>query len=133
MGLSGIYTPVRASGKSAEVWHLEWTFGSSGAVTLDTDQSDQDQRIAAPVADGGTGIVNLAFPKCNRVRVVGKNFDPNGPTTGTEYRIYEVTDVSASAGTAVVRFFDVLGDATPAAEDPVSGSRCSVTLLLDRT
>lgn len=135
MGLSGIYCPVRASGKSAEIWHLEWTYSDGGgAVTLDTDQSDQDQRIATPVADSGTaGKTNLTFPKCTRVRVLNCQVSP--PTAdlddGTDYVMPVLTEISASAGTAVLRMVDVEGSGD--LNDPTSGARACVTLLLDRS
>ena len=132
MAMRGCGTPVRGSGKDQTIWKLEWTFGASGAVTIDSTQSDEDPDIATPLTDEDTGIVAVAFPKCSRFWVLGKNFTPVDPTTGTEYRIHEVTDKSAAAGTCKVRFFDVLGDATPAAQDPVSGARYQLLLLLER-
>lgn len=134
MGLSGIYCPVRASGKSAEIWHLEWVYGSGGAVTLDTVQSDEDQRIPTPVVDSGTeGLTNLTFPKCTRVRVLNAQVSPATADLGdgTAYVYPVVTAISASAGTAVLRLVDVEG--TGNLNDPTDGSRGCVTLLLDRS
>jgi hypothetical protein len=128
MGLSNIYTPVRASGKSAEVWCLEWTYtDGSGAVSLDTDQSDLDQRIATPVADGGTGLTNIVFPKCNRVRVLHCSIE--APTSGTSEKVANPADVSASAGTMNV----VICTAPSTLADPATSSRGRLVLLLDRT
>lgn len=128
MALRGCGTPLKGSGKDQTVWKLEWTFGASGAVTLDAAQSDQHPDIATPVADENTGIVALTIPKCERFWILSKNLEPAGETTGTEYRFHEVTDKSASAGTCKVRFFNT----TFAAADPTSGSRYQLTLLLER-
>lgn len=130
MAMRGCGTLLKGSGKDQTIWKLEWTFGSSGAVTLDSTQSDEDPSIATPVADGGTGIVNVVFPKCSRFWILSKNLEPDGETTGSEYRVHEVTDKSATAGTCNVRFFDL--DGTPTAVDPTSGSRYQLTLLLER-
>ena len=132
MGLPSIGTPVRASGKDASMWYLEWTYtDGSGAPSLDTDQSDDDPRIATPVADGGTGITNVQFPKCDRVKVIGLNFEP--PTgdlaDGTDYRLVNVTERDADAGTLNVRFCDVEGSGNLL--DPTSGARVCLTLLLE--
>jgi hypothetical protein len=128
MGMPNIYCPVRASGKSAEVWCLEWTYtDGSGAVSLDSDQSDLDQRIATPVADGGTGLTNIVFPKCNRVRVLHCSIE--APTSGTTEKWSTPADVSASAGTMNV----VICTAPTTLADPPSGARGRLVLLLDRT
>jgi hypothetical protein len=128
MAMRNCGTILKGSGKDLTVWKLEWTFGSSGAVTLDSTQSDEDPSIATPLTDEDTGIVSLRFPKCSRFWVLSKNLEPAGETTGTEYRFHEVTDKSASAGTAKVRFFNT----TFAAADPTSGSRYQLILLLER-
>lgn len=131
MALGGCGTPLRASGNGLTLWKLEWTYSDgSGAVSLDTAQSDRHPDIATPVADGGTGITNLTFPKCDRFWIMSKNLEPAGETTGSEYRVHEVTDKSATAGTCTVRFFDL--DGTPTAVDPTSGSRYQLILLLER-
>lgn len=134
MSLPGVGTPVRGSGKDQSIWKLEWTYGASGAVTLDADQSDQHPDIPATTAvvDTNTWITTVTVPKSTRMWLLANGLEPAGETTGTEYRIHEVTNFDAAAGTCVVRFFDVLGDATPAAEDPTSGSRYRLTLLLER-
>lgn len=132
MGLSGIYTPVRASGKSAEVWCLEWTYtDGSGAVLLDAEQSDLDQRIATPVADGGTGLTSIVFPKCNRVRVLHVSCEPATEATASNFRHFFVTTVSAAAGTLSISILAANGGAVNS--DPESGSRGRLVLLLDRT
>lgn len=135
MGLPNIFTPVRASGRSAEIWHLEWTYtDAGGAVSLDTAQSDRDPRIATPVADSGTeGKTNLVFPKCRRVRVLNAQVTPPSGDLddGTDYVLPVVTEISATAGTAVLRMVDIEGSAN--LNDPTSGARACVTLLLDRS
>jgi hypothetical protein len=134
MGLPGIYAPARASGKSAEIWCLEWTYSDAGgAVSLDTDQSDQDPRIATPVADSGTaGKTNIVFPKSTRVRVLHASVEPPSGDLddGTDYVLPVLTEISASAGTAVFRMVDVEG--TGDLNDPTSGARARLVLLLDR-
>ena len=131
MPLPGIEVPLRASGRGAlNVWKLEWTWtDGSGTVALDTSQSDRDPRVATPVADGGAGIVNVAFPKCDRMWILSKNLTPASATTGTQYRVHEVTDKNVAAGTCKVRFFDL--DGTPTAVEMDSGDRYQLTLLLE--
>jgi hypothetical protein len=135
MALGGCGTPLRGSGKDQTIWKLEWTYtDGSGAVSLDTAQSDRRPDVATPVADSGSaGITNITFPKCDRFWILSKNLEPATEGTGTNYRIHEVTDKSASAGTCKVRFFDVLGDGTPSPTEPESGSRYQLILLLERS
>ena len=129
MALRGCGTLLKGSGKDQTLWKLEWTYtDGSGAVSLDTAQSDRHPDIATPVADEDTGIVAITIPKCDRFWVLGKNLEPAGETTGTEYRFHEVTDKNAAAGTCKVRFFNT----TFAAADPTSGSRYQLILLLER-
>lgn len=134
MGLPGIGVPVRAGGKAAALWRMEWTYtDGSGAVLLDTGQSDRHPDIAstAAVVDGGTGITNLRFPKCTRVWVMSKGLEP--PTgdlaDGTDYRHIEITERDADAGTANFRMVDIEGSGNII--DPTSGARGYVTLLLE--
>lgn len=130
MSLPGIGNPVRSSLFDNSIWHTEWTFPAADSVPLiDNTTSDRDERVPTPVAINTTGIVNLVFPKCRRARVIGKNLSPGTPGTGANYRVVEVVDLSATAGTATVRFIDL--DGTPTAAHPSAASRCSVTLLLE--
>lgn len=133
MPLPSIEVPLRGSGREAlNVWKLEWTWtDGSGAVALDAHQSDQDRRVTTPVADGGPGIVNLSFPKCKRMWVMSKNLVPASATTGSQYRVHEVTDQLPQSGTAKVRFFDL--DGTPTAVEMDSGDRYQLMLLLEYT
>lgn len=129
MGLPSIGTPVRASGKDASLWHLEWTFSDgSGAVALDEDQSDDDPRVATPVADGGTGITSLQLPKGDRYRLVGLNLEPATEGTASNYRQVSFVSADSAAGTAEVRFVAANGGAL---SDPESGSRVRLTLIID--
>lgn len=131
MAMRNCGTPLRGSGKDQTIWKLEWTFtDGSGAVSLDTAQSDRDPDIATPVADGGAGIVNVTFPKCSRFWILSKNLEPATEATGSNYRVHEVTDKSATAGTCKVRAFDL--DGTPTAAEFENGSRYQLILLLER-
>lgn len=133
MSLSQCGTPLRGSGKDLTVWKLEWTYSDgSGAVALDTAQSDQNPGIAAPVADGGTGITNITFPKSSRVWILSKGLEPPSGdlADGTDYRHIEITERSASAGTCNFRMVDIEG--TGNIVDPTSGARAHLTLLLER-
>lgn len=131
MPLSGHGTPVRGSGKDYTLHTLEWTYSDgSGTIDLDEAQSDLDVNIPTPVAKEATGITDLIFPKCPRAWVVGWNLSPGTPATGANHRVMTVTDLSATAGTAKVRFFDL--DGTPTATDPSSGTRVTVTFRLER-
>lgn len=133
MGLPSIGTPVRASGKDASLWYLEWTYtGTSGEVSLDTDQSDDDPRIATPVADSGTtGITSIQFPKCDRVRVLHCSLevvtaDLSDPT---DYRIANVRDIDPDLGTLSVTFAEF--ETNGALTDPNTGARARLALLLE--
>lgn len=133
MGLPGIGTPVHAGGKNASVWCLEWTYsGTAGQVSLDTAQSDRSPSIATPVADSGTtGLTSIVFPKSARARVLHVSLevataDISDPT---DYRIANVRDLDADAGTCTVSFaeFETAG----ALADPNTDSRARLVLLLE--
>lgn len=127
MNLPGIGTPLRGSGKSQNVWKLEWTAsGATGEVTLDTAQSDRDERIASPVVDGAsTGLTLVTFPKCDRAWVLHCSVE--APTPGTAEQILKVADLVATAGTLTAV---CLSDAL-ALEDCTENSRCRLILLLE--
>jgi len=133
MPISQVGTPVRGSGKDQSIWKLEWTYtDGSGAVSLDTTQSDQHPSVATPVADGGTGITSITFPKSLRAWVLGKGLEP--PTgdlaDGTDYRHVEVTELDADAGTCNFRMIDIEGSGNLV--DPTSGARARLVLMLER-
>jgi hypothetical protein len=129
--LPGIENEVRASAKgNPNIWSLEWTYSDgSGTPVLDTAVSDRDARVATPVADGGTGITNVSFPKCGRLRILGARLIPATAATGSLHLLHAETDQSASGGTLKVRFFSNNG--TPIATDPDSGARFQLHLMLD--
>lgn len=134
MGLPNTGCVLQGTGKDQTVWKLEWTYtDGSGAVSLDTDQSDQDPRVATPVADGGTGITTINFPKCDRAWVLSKGLEP--PTgdlaDGTDYRHTEITELVAASGTANFRMVDIEGSGNII--DPTSGARARLILLLEYT
>ena len=133
MNLPGIGTPLRGSGKSQNVWKLEWTAsGATGEVTLDTAQSDRDERIASPVVDGAsTGLTLITFPKCDRAWVLHVSLEP---VTGdvadpTDYRLDNVRDLSATAGTCSISFAEI--ETAGALADPNTDARCRLILLLE--
>lgn len=131
MSLSGHGTPVRGSGKDFTVHVLEWTYtDGSGAVSLDTEQSDSHPAVPTPVAFSATGITAIVFPKSKRAWPLGWNLAAGTPATGANHRDVEITDLDANAGTCKVRFFDL--DGTPTAADPSSGSRFTLHLRLER-
>lgn len=131
-GLPGCGTPVQGSGKNFTLWSLEWTYSDgSGAVSLDTGQSDRHPDITTPVADGGTGITNIRFPKCTRVWIIECGLEPPSGDLGdgTDYRLIEITERSATAGTCNFRMLDVEGSGNLV--DPTSGARGHLTLRLE--
>ena len=133
MPLSSCGTPLRGSGKDLTVWKLEWTYSDgSGAVSLDTAQSDRHPAVPTPVADGGTGITNIVFPKSVRAWVLNTGLEP--PTgdlaDGTDYRLTEVTELDADSGICNFRMIDIEG--TGNLVDPTSGARARLILLLER-
>jgi hypothetical protein len=135
MGLPNTGCVLQGTGKDQTVWKLEWTYsGTSGQVTLDTAQSDQDPRVATPVADSGTtGLTSITFPKCDRAWVLHCSLevvtaDVSDPT---DYRIANVRDLSATAGTCTVSFAEF--ETNGALTDPNTDSRCRLILLLEYT
>lgn len=130
MSLPGMKSPVRSAMNAADIVHIEWTYtDASGAVLYDADNSDADtlarKGIATPVADGGTGLTNISFPPCDRVRVLHEDLEP--PVNGTSEKQVRVHDLNAAAGTAVF----VMCTAPSTLADPASGSRGRVTLLCE--
>jgi hypothetical protein len=124
-------TPVRGSGKDLTVWKLEWTYtDGSGAVSLDTGQSDRLAAVATPVADGGVGIVNVQFPKSLRAWMLHSSIEPATEATQANIRHVVPVDISAAAGTMKLFAYAITTD--PAETDPESGSRGRLTLLLER-
>jgi hypothetical protein len=134
MALQGCGIPLRGSGEDQSVWKLEWTFGAAGAVTLDAAQSDRDSRVATPVADGGTGLVNVSFPKSKRAWPLLADLEPATADVGdgTDYRKVTVTALNAPAGTCVLTLCPIEGaDSSPA--DPETGARGRLYLLLEHS
>lgn len=130
MGLPEHGTLFRGQGRDATVWDIEATYSDgSGTPVLDTNQSSQDTRVATPVADGGTGITSIKFPKCHRVWLAyGPMLEPATEGAASNYRQVSLVSVSPSAGTAEVRFVAADGSAL---SDPESGSRLRLGLRLE--
>lgn len=132
MSLPNISTPVRSSGRSCDTWSLEFTYSDgSGAVALDTNGADdgawtdQDPRVTTPVADGGTGITSIRFPKCRRVRVLHMSIQV--PTPGTSERVCRPGSISPSGGTMNFIMLDYAG----ALADPPTSARGRLVLQLE--
>lgn len=133
MSLPGIGTPVRGSGRDQSIWKLEWTFtDGAGAVSLDEDQSDQDPRVATPVADGGTGTTNVTVPTCRRMWALHCSLEPPAAdlADGTDYRLAVPVSFDPAEGTLVVKYPDIEGNDLV---EPNSGSRVRLTLMLEYT
>lgn len=131
MGTPECGTPLRGSGKDLTVWKLEWTYtDGSGAVSLDTAQSDRSQQVATPVADGGVGIVSVGFPKSTRAWMLHASLEPATEATQANIRHVVPVDINAAAGT--MKLFQYAITTDPAETDPESGSRGRLTLLLER-
>src|SRR5688572_22460212 len=129
MSLPGMNTIGRYQGRAADHWDLEWTFtDGSGAVSLDTAQSCVDARVETPVADGGTGITTVRFPKCRRAWVQHLSLEPATEGTAANYRQVAPVSINAEGGSLEVRFVAANGGAL---SDPESGSRCRLTLRLE--
>lgn len=131
MAQPGIGTTVKTGRLDGSMWILEWTYGASGAVTLDATKSDQDERVTTPVADGGTGITNIKFPKCRRATVLHCSLEPATADIAdpTDYRLAQPIAVNAAAGTCAVYLVQV--EATEALADPETGARGRLVLLLE--
>lgn len=126
MSLPNVGTPTRGSGLDRSQWYLEWTYtDASGAVLLDGTQSDQDERVATPVADGGTGLTLIRFPKCKRVRVLHMSIQANVAGTAEEWCTPSVVDAAGGSMT----FVHVTATGTLA--DPASGARGRLYLDLE--
>jgi hypothetical protein len=124
--LPGIGTPVKASGRSVNYWTLEWTYSNgTGTPVLDTSQSDEDPRVATPVADGGTGLTSVRLPKGRRYRIVHCSLEE--PTLGTSAQSCKLGDLDPDAGTATFAIYS----AVPALQDATSGSRARITVDID--
>lgn len=128
--LGGIKTPGRFGGKRAIHVDLEWTFtDGSGAVLLDAVQSQGFDRVTTPVADGGSGITTINFPKCRKVWLNYIMLEPATEGTAANYRQVSLVSVDPDAGTAQVRYVAANGGAL---SDPESGSRMRLGLRLER-
>lgn len=130
MSLPGMKSVYRTAMASADVVHIEWTYtDGSGAVLFDGDNSDKDtlfrKGITTPVVDGGTGLTNISFPPCSKVRVLYEGLEP--PVNGTSEKQVRCGDLNAAAGTGVF----VICTAPSTLADPASGSRGRLTLALE--
>lgn len=135
MSQSTIDSPIRASAKSNSIiiWkmQIQWASGVPSLVKLKSDV-DVNIGVAASVTDGGSGaIVNLRFPKGNVTRAIGKNLSPASPATKSNYRVHEVTDMSATAGTAKIRFSTIDAQASVGFFAPPDGSIYDLVLLIE--
>ncbi len=138
MGLPEHSADVKSSGLACDTWSCEWTYtDGSGAVLLDTSVgeggawTDLDPRIpeATQVADGGTGLTDIKFPRSRRARVVHCSIEPATPGTASNHRQVVVTALNALAGTC--RLVIIESDTAAALADPQSGSRGRLVLDLE--
>jgi hypothetical protein len=134
MAMRGCGTLLKGSGKDQTVWKLEWTYtGTSGEVSLDATQSDEEPSIATPVADSGTtGITNIVFPKCTRAWVLHCSLEPIAADVAdpTDYRMVNPALIVATSGTMNVCFSEI--ETAGALADPNTGARARLILLLER-
>lgn len=124
--LPGIGQPIKSSGRGAiSLWTLEWTYtNGAGAVLLDATKSDQDARVATPVATGGTGLTLIRFPKSRNARVYHCSVEE--PVVGVSVQVANVFGLDPVNGAVTFRV------ATGAsAAQATSGSRGRLTLALD--
>lgn len=132
MSLSQIVAPVRASGKDASVWKLEWTYSDTGGTpVLDTAQSDQHPNVPVALTDAGTGRTGVAFPKSKRAWVLAVHVEPVTIATAANNVRAVPKSVSAVAGTLEVQFVAANGGSAPI-DPPEAGTRVRLTLLLER-
>lgn len=132
MSLSGISTPVRASGRSRDQIHYEWTYtDTSGTTSLDTTQSDQFQGITTPLTRPGTGRTQVQFPKSKRAWVEGCFVEPVTIATAANNVRGVVCLVNPTAGTLEVRFVAANGGSAPI-DPPESGTRVRLTISVER-
>jgi hypothetical protein len=102
-------------------------------VTLDQNQgdggawTDEDPRVATPVADAGTGLTTITFPKCRRLRVL--HCSVAAPTPGTS-EVVALFSASSSGGRFSTGTVRCLNDALALA-DPPSGARGRLVLQLE--
>jgi hypothetical protein len=126
MSLPGIGTHVKTGKLDGSLWTLEWTYtDGSGAVLFDATKSDSDERVATPVADGGTGLTLLRFPKCRRATVL--QLAVTAAVSGTSEKQVTIGPIDAAAGTLTM----VICTAPSTLADPPSGARGRCVLLLE--
>ena len=125
--LPGIGQPIKSSGRGAiSLWTLEWTYtDAAGAVLLDATISDQDARVATPVADGGTGLTLIRFPKSRKAKILHMSLQ--SAVSGTLEKQVTPGPIDPVAGT----FTFVMCTAPSTLADPASGARGRLTLALD--
>ena len=137
MGLPEHKAIVQSGGLACFLWATEWTYSdSSGAPLLDAAAgeggawTDFDPRVdeATRLVDAGTGITTMKFPRSRRARVAHVSLEPATPGTVAQHLRATVTALNALAGTCNVVFTAANGGALA---DPVSGSRCRLTLELE--
>lgn len=126
MSLPGIGTPVKTSKQDGSLWTMEWTYtDGSGAVLYDASKSDNDERVSTPVADGGTGLTLLRFPKCRRATIL--QLSVQAAVAGTTEKQVTPGPLDAAAGTLTA----VICTAPSTLADPPSGARGRCVLLLE--
>lgn len=128
MPIADVSKPVRTSLIDGSLWYLEWVMGASGAVTLTSAQSDEHPGIATPVADGGTGITSVRFPRSRRVRIMHLSLEPATEATGSNYLKPTPINVNPAAGTMSI-YYGAANGGNPA--DPEASSIVRLHLLLE--
>lgn len=125
--LPGIGQPIKSSGRGAiSLWTLEWTYtDGAGAVLLDATISDQDARVATPVALTSVGLTAIRFPKCRKAKILHMSLQ--AAVAGTTEKQVTPGPIDPAAGT----FTFVVCTAPSTLAFPASGSRARLTLALD--
>ena len=112
------YANILKSGKRDRLQlHVDITFGSGVVGSILGD----DPAITA--ANGGTGIVNITFPKAPSGRIQSIVLFSSASTVKTVW----VTNFSATAGTATI----VTGNGGGTATNPASSDNMYVTIELE--
>ena len=112
--------PVRAQQGESVLSTVQVTFGSSGAVS--SQSNDPGLTMTKPA---GTGVYSLAYPKSTRCQIVGHELIQAG---ASEDARNIVPDAAPSAG--VITWQSI--DTSAADANAVSGDILHITLLLRR-
>lgn len=117
---------------------IKFTFQDSDDtwVRLDTTGGGRDgNHPDISVADAGTGLVTLTYPKCRHVTVVNASIDARASTAASQRHVSWEAGTTTEAKAGTLDMFIYKDDETsgvPGLLDPVDGSILTVTLYIGK-